>query len=783
MKTMQWLQISMIVALMVVFTCVSTQGAEYFVSPDGDDAAAGTEDAPWKTLGKVNEILQPGDTALFLPGKYPGSITPAQSGTADAPIIFRSTEPLAATLTGGNGFAIALNDHSHIRVEGFSINVGGSSGWVNAVGCDHVTIRGCVMHDARSTAQFVKSEQMKLLDNVFSKDRVTGNMWHILQCSHVLIEGNSFERVGHSPMQITTSQYVVVRANSFQNPWGRNYEFWTSGRLLIERNIITNARDSGYSADSRAKNVYIESIFRHNRAFGNLHTCLNSPSYVSMGGSPTHPKRRPYRLLDSRLYNNTIAGNLGHAWEFAGMCISSNIVMNNVFANNDWAGGNLQLRYGDSCSRDNRFRNNLIHGTEEGQKTVEYRGELLSCDEVNKKTSLLRNYWSEFQDNIDADPDLVDIKTGDFHTGPESACIDAGTPLALAIDAGEGRELTVSDGIPFYDGFGIEGEEGDWIAIGSPENLARIERIELRYDLSAILHLDREVSWTDGMPVSLPWAGDAPDIGVYERDLTHPQHFRAFADPVYPRPGEPVTFSLDTLGKTVKSVRWNFRDGTYSNELSPRHTWEELGNHGVVVRAEFENGESSVEIVYVGVEEPLAPGDPLIKADMEDATRETEWGFHFKFYRSWLTGYEHVEREIGEGKCMHLFMDPKKRNRAAGALAPGVWEIDSYPIIRFEYRIPEGVPVGIVVEPYRAADLPSGWMLGGTEAAEPGKYIEVSRPELVDDNQWHEAEVDLRAVREATPDVTHLYRFMFYCNWQTDEGQEFRFDNFYVLPQ
>lgn len=780
---MRFFELLLATSLILLITGLSAHGAEYYLSPDGDDASAGTRENPWKSLQKANETLQPGDTALFLPGEYPGSIDPARSGTADAPIVFRSVEPLGATLTGGDGFAISLQDDRHIQIENFWIDVDGSGGWVSAVGCDHITIRGCVMHDAASTAQFVKSEQMKLIDNVFSKDRVTGNMWHILQCSHVLIEGNSYAHVGHSPMQITTSQYVVVRSNSFQNPWGRNYEFWTSGRLLIERNIITRARDSGHSADSRAKNVYIESIFRHNRAFGNLHTALNSPSYISMAGSPTHPKRRPYRLLDTRLYNNTIAGNLGYAWEFAGMCIASNIVMNNVYFNNDWAGGNLQLRYADSCTRDNRFRNNLIRGSEEGQKTVEYRGELMSCDEVNKKAPLIRNYWSEFQYNIDAEPDLQNVKTGDFRIGPDSACIDAGAPLALAIDEGHGSELPVSDGLPFYDGFGIEGEQGDWIAVGSPENLAQIERIELRYDLADILHLDREVRWTNGMPVSLPWAGEAPDIGVHERDLTHPKRFRAFAAPVYPRPGETVNFNLDPLGKTVEAVRWDFRDGTYSTELSPTYTWDEPGDHAVVVRAEFENGESSVEVVFVGVEEPLDPDEPLVRADMEDETRETEWGFHFKFYRSWLTGYEHVQREVGEGKCMRLFMDPDKRNRAAGALAPGVWNIDEYPIIRFEYRIPEGVAVAPVVEPYRAAHLPSGWMLGGTEAAEPGRYTEVSGSELIDDNRWHEAEVDLRAIREATPEVTHIYRFMFYCNWNEDRGQEFRFDNFYVLPE
>jgi len=772
------------VLILALALAVPALGAEYYLSPDGDDAAAGSRQAPWLSIAKANATLAPGDTVTLLPGEYPGSIAPERSGAADEPITYRSEKLLAAVLTAGSGVgAIAPQGIGHLTIEGFGIDPGGAGGWVNASRCHHLTIRDCVMRNASSTATIAESEQVRLVGNTFVKDRVSGNMWLILQCAWVLIEGNELARVGHSPMQITTCRNVVVRANCFRNPWGRNYEFWASGKLLVEGNIITRARDSGYSADSRAKNLYTDSIFRYNRVFGNLHTPLNSGSYMPLGAQPTRYFREPFRLMNSRIYHNTITGNLGHGWEINGLAIASNEFANNIFARNDWTGANVQFVYGADVSRDNRVRGNLLRGTEAGQTVVNYRGTLMTAEEAIARTPLLGGFWSEMQDNVDADPAFLDPEGDDFRLGEGSGAVDAGVPLALAIGEGSGSELPVTDGRPFFDGFGIDGEEGDWIAVGKGDTLAQIERVEMRYYLPAILHLDREVSWTDGAPVSMPWSGEGPDAGAYERDGAHPSRVIARAEPAYPRPGEPVRFSVDALGNTVTSIRWDFRDGSFSDEQEPEHTWAETGDHGVLVRCEFENGQRGVDVVFVGVEEPLDPGAPLVRADFEPETRETQWGYHFKFYRSWLTGYQHVPREIGEGHCMRLFHDPNKSNRAAGAIAPGVWEIDAYPIIRFAYRIPEGVAVAPCVEAFEGVTGPRGWVLGGTDSRVTGGYEEVEGPRFTDDDRWHEATVDLRAIRAVTPDARYLRRFMFLCNWREDQGQQFRYDDFAILPE
>src|SRR5260370_41444689 len=51
-------------------TSSSTQSATYYVSPNGNDSAAGTLASPWRTIQKAASTLQPGQTAIGAAGTY-----------------------------------------------------------------------------------------------------------------------------------------------------------------------------------------------------------------------------------------------------------------------------------------------------------------------------------------------------------------------------------------------------------------------------------------------------------------------------------------------------------------------------------------------------------------------------------------------------------------------------------------------------------------------------------------------------------------------------------------
>src|SRR5688572_28557479 len=63
--------------------------ATFFVAPQGDDKAAGTAEAPWKTLQHAADVVPAADTVLVRSGTYAG-FDLRKSGTPEAPITFRA---------------------------------------------------------------------------------------------------------------------------------------------------------------------------------------------------------------------------------------------------------------------------------------------------------------------------------------------------------------------------------------------------------------------------------------------------------------------------------------------------------------------------------------------------------------------------------------------------------------------------------------------------------------------------------------------------------------------
>src|SRR5690349_5110339 len=115
-------QVGLVLALATVFTATSSgvNAAQYFVSTTGSDTAAGTSDAPWRTLQRAANIVGPGDKVTVRQGNYTGFYLDT-SGTAAAPIEFFA-EPgvLINQRNATTPDGINLEGASYVVIDGFS---------------------------------------------------------------------------------------------------------------------------------------------------------------------------------------------------------------------------------------------------------------------------------------------------------------------------------------------------------------------------------------------------------------------------------------------------------------------------------------------------------------------------------------------------------------------------------------------------------------------------------------------------------------------------------------
>ncbi len=85
--------------------------AEYYVSPKGNDANAGTGAEPWRTLAKAGAVVAPGDTVYLGDGAYRETLRPAKSGQAGRPIRFVAMPGDRPVLSGAEALAGPWQQH------------------------------------------------------------------------------------------------------------------------------------------------------------------------------------------------------------------------------------------------------------------------------------------------------------------------------------------------------------------------------------------------------------------------------------------------------------------------------------------------------------------------------------------------------------------------------------------------------------------------------------------------------------------------------------------------
>lgn len=128
--------------------------ANLYVSPNGNDSNPGSEEEPFRTITRAAQVVTPGTTVHVAPGVYTGGFKTMASGTAEARIVYQSTEKWGAKIVpplNSTSSTAWQNRGSYVDIIGFEVDGSqyqGGTKWVSGIynGGSYVSIRANQVH-------------------------------------------------------------------------------------------------------------------------------------------------------------------------------------------------------------------------------------------------------------------------------------------------------------------------------------------------------------------------------------------------------------------------------------------------------------------------------------------------------------------------------------------------------------------------------------------------------------------------------------------------------------
>lgn len=507
-----------------------SNAATYYVATDGSDGAAGTLEAPWRSLGKLND-LNSSNTIYFRGGVYssetdylwPGRIGGASVGVSNINYFaYPGESPIFTGLT--NKFNVPVLNLSLTCRDLVFRGLTFSNNWqhANLQNQYDVTFDACTFGYMGSNLPSYEHKSVALYNShfvtftnclfthwgsslsgddfgsflhigAFADYYSTNNYGHLVTDCH-------FEYGGHDLLQIYSSNNVVRRCTFFNPNWmpyagnlygNRHIELITS---WAQPNLIEDC-DFGYSGipvDTFNTVAAVETatsrlILRRNRFFDNQGVAV---SFYQKGYGATPSQNYIYH--NSMLWSglNPYALTNGYTWYQAALLWAHASTTNNRVVNNAiWrvgpAGTNgAMAALSDTAINSSHFAGNLTN----------------TVDPLWVRTNTSTAGLSI--PNLQLQPGSPAIQSGDWLT-----------TITSGSGSGSGTNLTVADAGYFYDGWGIPGEVGDEIQLQGQTTTARITAVD--YTTQTIT-LNSSMTWTNGQGVALIYNGSAPDVGAFE---------------------------------------------------------------------------------------------------------------------------------------------------------------------------------------------------------------------------------------------------------------------------
>lgn len=418
----------------IIVITSQAQAAVYHVAPHGNDAAAGTAFAPWRTLHKAATFAVAGDTVIVHAGRYAERLVPANDGAVGMPIVFAAADGEEVIIDGSDVYLqswtglVSVHSRRHLIIRGFRVMHAGpnlESAGIFVQGSDQIRIESCSTYDTKSSGigvwsssnVYVVFNDVELATNGGTQECITvaGTKVFGVWGNHVHNGGTTTQGgEGIDVKQGSSNGTVAGNHVEHVGSVGIYVDAWDQHThdITVHGNLVHHVESHGIAVASEYGGLLENVIIYNNVVYDNRFVGIAIPDW----GLPvaSHP------IDEVWIYNNTIHNN-GNEWG-GGIWISNpdatdiNVV-NNIFSQNwyfqmavESAGSNLWIA------------NNLIDGHRNHP------------DETWGDSPLIGK------------PYFLSISPRNLELRPESPAIDAAIAVAVPADDFRGMARPVGKG-------------------------------------------------------------------------------------------------------------------------------------------------------------------------------------------------------------------------------------------------------------------------------------------------------------------------------------------------